>query len=145
MQLSRRADYGVRAMVDVASFPTESMVLTREIAVRQSIPHVFLTKIVARLARQGFLRAYRGATGGITLARSPDEISLLQIVEAMDGPIALNRCVVDPASCPLQVGCTTREVWCRAQQDLLNLLGATTLASMAGRGRELNQPSDLQG
>jgi Rrf2 family transcriptional regulator, iron-sulfur cluster assembly transcription factor len=131
MQLSRRADYGIRAMLDVASFPPENMVLTREIADRQGIPHVFLTKIVAQLVRDGLLRAYRGASGGLALGRPAAEISLRDIIESTDGPIALNRCVVDPGSCSRQPRCPGHEVWCQAQRDLVGLLDSMTLARLA--------------
>ncbi|MEW5719887.1 MAG: Rrf2 family transcriptional regulator, partial [Chloroflexota bacterium] len=97
--LSRRADYGVRAMMDLAAqLPTERTIVS-DIAKRQDIPPSFLAKIVPLLARAGLLRTFLGATGGIALAASPEEISLLQIIQAIDGPFALNLCSLNPADC----------------------------------------------
>lgn len=130
MKLSRRADYSVRAMVDVALASRDDVILTREIAERQDIPLVFLTKIITRLVQADLLRAYRGAKGGIVLARPAEEINLREIVEAVEGPIALNRCVKVPSQCKRDGTCPMHEVWCQAQNDLLHRLDQTHLASL---------------
>jgi Rrf2 family protein len=132
MQLSRRADYSVRAMLDIASAQPDAVTLTREVSERQEIPHVFLTKIVTRLVQANLLRAYRGAKGGIVLAVPAEEISLLQIVEAVDGPIALNRCVRAPSECPRDGTCAVHDVWCKAQSELVDRLEKTRLSMLIG-------------
>ena len=133
MQLSRRADYSIRAMVDIASLAPNAIVATREVAERQAIPHVFLTKIVTRLMRAGLLCTHRGATGGIFLARPPHEINMLDIIEAVEGPIALNRCTQEPCACERGDRCTCRPVWVKVQQDMLDTLTGARLSDLASK------------
>lgn len=135
--ISRGAEYAVRAMIDVASAEGGVLETTREVAEHQGIPKVFLPKIVQRLAQAGLLRAYRGPAGGISLARPAEQINLRQIIEAMDGPIALNTCLIMPGECPRQSICPIHEVWVKTQQDLLTSLESITLANLVVRGREL--------
>ena len=99
MQITRRADYAVRTMLDVARVQPGTMALTHEVAAMQGIPTPFLAKIVLSLTRGGLLKSFRGSGGGIVLAKTAEEISLLRIVEAVDGPIAINRCVPWPEEC----------------------------------------------
>ncbi|MEE8469970.1 MAG: Rrf2 family transcriptional regulator [Dehalococcoidia bacterium] len=138
MQLvSRGTDYAIRAMLHVAAAGDGGTATTQEIAENQGISQVFLSKIVQRLVRAGFLRAYRGAAGGITLSQSPSDINLRQIVEVMEGPMALNRCLVKPGECHRDRTCPIHEVWVEAQQNLLGVLESTTLDQLAVRGKEL--------
>ncbi len=138
MQLSRRADYSIRAMIDIASMPPNAVVATREIAERQEIPQVFLTKIVTRLMRAGLLSTHRGATGGVHLARSPQEINLRDIIEAVEGPIALNRCTRQPSACKRDDVCPSRPVWHQIQEEMLKTLMDARLSDLAENGRQLS-------
>ena len=99
MEISRQADYAVRAILDLAHFPSGELTQTREIARRQEIPEKYLPTIVRTLARAGLLRTLRGSHGGISLARTPEQITLRQVVEAIDGPVLLNRCLIRPGEC----------------------------------------------
>jgi Rrf2 family protein len=130
MKITRRADYGVRTMLDVASVEPGSVALTHEIAARQGIPLPFLAKIIPSLTRAGFLRSARGSGGGITLARPTSEITLLDVVEAIDGPVALNVCVLYPDDCPRSGTCPVHEVWCDARAALAQRLKSVTIASL---------------
>ena len=98
--ISRGAEYAIRAMLDVAAAGGKAQETTKEVAEHQGIPKVFLPKIVQRLVQAGLLRAHRGPSGGIALSRLPGEINMRQIIEAMDGPIALNACLILPGECP---------------------------------------------
>ena len=133
MFVSRRADYGIRAMLDVAAASPQGMALTREIAARQDIPLAFLAKIVARLTQGGLLQAQRGAGGGVALGRPASQISLRQIVEVVDGPIAVNRCLRNPSECQMSDRCPIMPVWGEAQSGLLQVLDRVTLADLAQR------------
>jgi Rrf2 family protein len=132
MQITRQADYAVRAVSYLARLGPGARASTSQIARDQNIPSTFLAKIVSQLSSAGVLRATRGARGGVTLARSPEAISLLEIVEVIDGPLALNDCVIDPANCTLADNCNIREVWCEAQADLVRRLGQTKFAQLNG-------------
>jgi len=129
--LSRKADYGVRAMMDIARRPPTTRAVVAEIAERQNIPAFYLAKIMPRLARAGLVRTTLGAAGGIALALPAEEISLLQIIEAVDGPLALNLCSLNPASCEQHVTCSAVKTWCQAQAQLNQTLAQTRLSELA--------------
>jgi Rrf2 family iron-sulfur cluster assembly transcriptional regulator len=135
--ISRAAEYAVRAILDVAAIDDKSVARTKQVAERQGIPRVFLPKIVQRLVQAGLLRAHKGAAGGITLARPASRINLRQIIEAIDGPIALNNCLILPDECPRLSICPVHEVWVKAQQDLLSSLEGMTLDRLVSRRKEL--------
>jgi Rrf2 family protein len=126
MEISRRTDYGVRVILDLASLPHNQRAPTQEIAQRQNIPSPFLAKIISQLSLAGLVTTFRGAGGGVTLARSPSEISLLHVIEALEGPVRLNRCLIEPGACPHNNHCPVHHIWARAQADLTGLLDVTT-------------------
>jgi len=128
-------------MLEIASLPANMPAATRDIGERQNIPHVFLTKIISRLSQAGLLRAYRGASGGVMLARPASEISLQEIIEAVEGPIKLNRCLVSSDECGRVEACPAHEVWREAQNRLDDLLGSTKLADLVKRNAELTKTS----
>lgn len=99
MELSRQADYAIRAMMDLAEIPEGELSQTREIARRQEIPEKYLPTIVRTLARAGLIRTLRGSHGGVSLGRPASQITLRDVVEAIDGPLLLNRCLIRPGEC----------------------------------------------
>ncbi len=131
MLLSRGADYAIRAMLDVATLPDDGKTITKQIAVRQEIPVAFLSKVIAQLTQAGLLRTYRGAAGGVHLARPPEEISLRQIVEALQGPIVLNFCTDPHDGCSKAATCPAYKVFEHAQRTLDMQLEQTILANLA--------------
>ena len=135
--ISRGAEYAIRAMLDVAATEGRVQATTKEVAEHQGIPKVFLPKIVQRLVQAGLLRAHRGPAGGIALSRPPDQINMRQIIEAMDGPIALNTCLLLPGECPRESICPVHEIWVKTQDDLLSGLESITLSKLVARGKEL--------
>lgn len=126
MEISRRTDYGVRVILDLATLAQSDKASTQEIAERQNIPAPFLAKIISQLSLSGLVTTYRGAGGGVSLARPASEISLLQVIEALDGPVRLNRCVIEPSACPRDEFCPVHHVWAKAQAELTELLENTT-------------------
>lgn len=130
MQLTRQADYAVRAVLYLAERQPDQRVTTAEVGRAQHIPLTFLTKIMAQLSAAGLVQATRGSHGGIALARPADALSLLDIVEAIEGPVQLNACVTDPTACPMGTACRVQAVWCDAQNDLVTRLKTTTFASL---------------
>lgn len=129
MQITRQADYAVRAVLHLAR-NTGQRTATSAIAEEQRIPPSFLAKIVSQLSIAGLLNTSRGAHGGVMLAREPKEITLLEVVEAIDGPIQLNECVEGNGICNFEENCPLRTVWCSAQDDLIKRLKGTTFADM---------------
>lgn len=126
MQITRQADYAVRAVLYLAKLGPEQRAATSQIAQDQQIPPSFLAKIVSQLSVAGLLQTSRGARGGVSLARPPEEISLLEVVEAIDGPILLNECVSANGVCRFGDECLIRPIWCDAQAELVRRLKSTT-------------------
>lgn len=130
MEISRRTDYGIRVIVDLAALPKGDRASTSEIADRQNIPAPFLAKIISQLSLSGLVFTYRGSGGGVSLARPAAEISLLEVIEALDGPLQLNRCAIEPEACPRTGHCPVHPIWAQAQADLSGLLSSTTFANL---------------
>lgn len=125
MQITRQADYAVRAILYLARMEPNQRAATSQVAQDQHIPPSFLAKIISQLSIAGLLHTSRGARGGVTLAREPKDITLLEVIEAIDGPIMLNECVSDNSICTFDDDCPLRPVWCEAQKDLVNRLKNT--------------------
>ena len=126
MQITRQADYAVRAVLYLSHLGPDQRAATSQIAQEQKIPPSFLAKIVSQLSVAGILQTSRGARGGVSLARTPDQISMLEVVEAIDGPILLNECVTDHGgACPFGDTCPMQSVWCDAQHELVSRLKST--------------------
>jgi Rrf2 family protein len=132
MQLTRSADYAVRAMIDIAdqTVDDEDRARTHKVAERQEVPPALLAKLVPLLVRAGLLDSQRGARGGLALARPASEISMLEIVEAIEGPIAVNRCTATPGQCDRANQCSVHPVWQKAQDYLVDLLRTTSLEDL---------------
>ncbi len=130
MQITRQADYAVRAVLFLSGLEDGQRAPTSEIARKQHIPPSFLAKIVSQLSVAGVVQTSRGARGGVSLARAADDISLLEVVEAIDGPIMLNECVFDANACVFGDDCPVQDVWCNAQETLVKTLGGTTFGAL---------------
>lgn len=129
MQITRQADYALRAMLYLTRHEVDKNAATNKIAETQKIPPSFLAKIISQLSIAGLIQTSRGARGGVKLARPAEQISLLEVVEAIDGQIALNECVLDKDVCTFGEKCPIHTVWCESQTELVNRLRATTFAS----------------
>jgi Rrf2 family protein len=133
MQITRQADYALRAMLYLAQLEPSQRAATSQIADIQRIPPSFLAKIISQLSIAGLIHTSRGARGGVSLARSPEAISILEVVEAIDGPIALNECSQSAEGCPFGENCPLRSLWCGTQNELVDKLRRTTFASIMGQ------------
>lgn len=115
MQLTLKGDYAVRVIVDLAAQPAGATVRTEELGRRTGIPQAYLSKIVQALAHAGLVRTQRGTRGGIALLEEAGAVTLRQVIEAVEGPIYLNRCLVRPGLCPRDRFCPVHPVWARIQ------------------------------
>lgn len=131
MQITKQADYALRAMLYLAQLSPNERASTSTIASEQAIPPSFLAKIISQLSIAGLIHTSRGAHGGVSLAVSPEKISVLDVVEAIDGPLALNECTLNPSICPSGSDCPLHSLWCEAQAELVKKLKHTTFASVA--------------
>jgi len=142
MEISRRTDYGVRVILDLALLDQGERASTQEIADRQNIPAPFLAKIISQLSFSGLVTTYRGAGGGVRLARPASEINLLEVIEALDGPVRLNRCVLAPGLCPRDDVCPVHDIWAQVQADLTDVLSTTSFEALADRAIEKAAAAD---
>lgn len=135
MEISRQADYAIRTIMDLATLPHGALVQTREVAARQEIPEKYLPTIVRTLARSGLLRTLRGSHGGISLARDASRITLRDVVEAIDGPVLLNRCLIRPGECCGNGGdsevCALHGFWEKLVEDIHNDMDEVNFADLA--------------
>jgi Rrf2 family protein len=133
MQITRQADYAVRAVLHLAQIKNGDRAATSIVAKEQRIPPSFLAKIISQLSIAGLLHTSRGARGGVTLARAPGEITLLEVIEAIDGPIQLNECVGDDGICTFDKECPVKSVWCEAQTELVSRLKQTDFGQLLAK------------
>jgi Rrf2 family protein len=129
MQITRQADYAVRAVLFLARIGSSQRAATSQVAQNQRIPPSFLAKIVSQLSIAGLLHTSRGARGGVTLGREPKDITLLEVVEAIDGPIMLNECV-NGGACTFEPDCPLRPIWRDTQEELVKRLKSTNFAQL---------------
>ncbi len=131
MQLTRQADYAIRAILHLAEMDEGAVVQTREIAASEDIPEKYLPTIMRTLARAGIVRTQRGNQGGVLLARDPEDINLLEVIEAIEEPIMLNRCLRGRDECSRVSFCPVHPVWEQIQQSLVGRLESTSFAELA--------------
>lgn len=127
LKISRKIDYGLRAMIFLASITPDEIVPFREIARRMQIPEEFAAKILKTLATKGLVKATRGAHGGYSLARPTSEISFLDVIEAVEGPVVVNLCLDKSEACRLTPSCTMYSVWKEGQERMLEVYRHATL------------------
>jgi Rrf2 family protein len=130
MQIPRRVDYALRAVIYLSKQDPDRSCSTSEIAKHQTVPRKFLEKIIQDLIRSGLVKSKRGPDGGYSLARSPHEISFQDVIEALDGPIAVNVCMDQHLSCDHLPRCTMMEVWREVQRKVVDIFAHTTLADL---------------
>ena len=133
LHITRRGDYAIRGMVYLASQPPGTMSLLGTMAAGIDVPQALLAKIFQHLNRVGLVNSYRGTGGGFTLGRPAGQISLLEIVEAVEGPIILNRCLVAKGTCNRDETCTVHPVWNSIQEKMRQMLREVTLEQLAGK------------
>ena len=131
LRISRKIDYGLRAMIYLASIPVESVVPFREIARQMDVPEDFLAKILKTLVDQSLVKSTRGPHGGYALARTPVDISFLDVIEAVEGPVALNVCLDGEDACGHTPACTMVDIWRQGQERMLDVYRQTRLAELA--------------
>lgn len=128
MQITKQADYALRAVLYLARIDDGRKASTKDIAEKQRIPPSFLAKIVSQLSIAGLIQTSRGARGGVILARPPEQVTMLDVIEAIDGPMLLNECTGNPHICPFEGQCPLHEVWCDMRKIIHDKLSAATFA-----------------
>jgi len=145
--IGRHTDYAARIVLHLAGLGEGARVTVREITERRLLPAPFVRRIVAKLAAAGIVRTIRGAGGGIELARPASEVSLLDVVAAIEDGIVLNRCVKDPTECPLSSACPVNAAWVEATGLVEAHLAEVKFSELVSRvgqpRRQPRHPSDV--
>lgn len=131
-RLTNEGEYAVRLMVYLAGRDPEELTSAREIAENQNIPQRFLRSIVSQFAKQGFVTSVQGSGGGVRLADGAENKSLLEVIEAVEGPIYLNVCMQGEDVCQFSAQCAVHLVWHEAQDAIRNILGKKTIKELSG-------------
>lgn len=143
LTVTRHTDYAARIVLHLAERDIETRATAREVADLRGIPPAFVRRIVSRLSAAGILATTRGSGGGITLSRPAHEISLHDIVLAMEGPLSLNGCVAAPSTCEFSANCGVHAIWkgvSRAVEQQLRGATFDRLSAKAPRGNAEKPP-----
>ena len=127
LQITKRIEYALRAVICLAELPDGHIMSFRDIAARESIPQDFLPKILRALVTHDLIFSIRGARGGYGLAKGPHEITFLEVIEAIDGPIQLNACLDKKSSCDVHEHCSMFAVWQSAQSAMVDVFRDKTI------------------
>lgn len=131
MQLTRAADYAVRVMIHLATLPAGERALLPTLASATATPESFLSKVLQALCRAKFIVSRRGQAGGFEILPAGREATMRAVIEAIDGPIRLNVCLLSGASCSRKLHCPAHPVWTGAQEAMMAVLDAQSIAALA--------------
>jgi Rrf2 family protein len=133
MQLTRAADYAIRVMIHLAGLPHGTRASRGDLAIAAQCPDQFLSKVLQALTRAGLVTSHRGNTGGFELPEAHSHASVLEIVEAVEGPIHLNVCLGQGDPCERRSWCPAHGVWQDAQLAMATVLRGSTIDDLARR------------
>ena len=140
--LERRGDYSVRAVIDLARHYGAGRRKAREIATVMDIPVRYLPQLLAPLVHRGLLVATAGPEGGYALTRDPASVTVIEVIEAAEGPLESPRCVLRGGPCDWDETCPLHETWARARDALAAELGRATFAELAAMDEAIqNRPA----
>jgi len=140
MQITQTADYAVRTVVYLALHRDDGPVAAANIAKEMTIPVDYISKVVQALSRAGLVESVPGRNGGARLARKPEDLSILDIIESVDGPVALTRCVTRPGACPRDSFCPVHPFWASVQKNLISVLSDKKIADICWPDGARNAP-----
>jgi Rrf2 family protein len=136
-QVTRRVDYAMRIMIELGQQEPGDCLSARILSKKTAVPKAFLHKITIDLTKANLVRTYAGSRGGLSLAKPAKQISLLQIVEAVEGAVCINSCLIQPQECPRDIICPGHGIWGRLQDTLIAELKSITVADLAAEARQL--------
>jgi len=137
LKLTKKADYGLISLKHLALHGQHKSASAKEMAEAYRIPMPILSKVLQKLAREGFLVSEQGTNGGYRLARDPSTITALEVIRAIDGPILLTACFTKQGDCELTSKCIVREPLRRVLEGIQNLLGSITISDISGGSEEV--------
>lgn len=146
MEITRETDYAIRCVLYL-SRKRGTVTMVDEISREMCIPKSFLAKILQKLTKSSLVKSYRGVKGGFEVARSPREISLLDVIECIQGPVGMNKCAVDKKACGLSGSCSVHPIWVEARKQVERFLRSKNFAQLNPRLRSAagSSPGDKKG
>ena len=144
MQLTQAADYAVRAMIHLAGLPQATRVTLPDLASAIGSPAQFLSKVLQQMVKARLVVSQRGGGGGFQLAVDPEQVSLFQVVEAIEGPTALNRCLIAGHSCNRQSWCAAHFAWMEAQEAMVRVLQSASIARLVRESATRREIIEIQ-
>jgi Rrf2 family protein len=141
LKLSKKSDYGLIAVKHLATRGVDAAQSASDIAEAYGISSTLLAKVLQKLARGGLVIAQHGSTGGYRLARHPSEISALDVISAVDGPVFITSCITSHGECYQSPTCTVREPLRRVNESIMQVLSTVTISQMS---EEPEQPALVQ-
>lgn len=128
MLITRATEYAIRAVLFLAKQPRGEVVFKKDICRTQNITPAFLTKIFQPLIKVGIVGSQRGVGGGFYLLKNPEEVTLLEVIQAQEGPLYLNQCLIEEGACERDVFCPVHGAWRQIRAELTNTLSRYTFA-----------------
>ena len=136
-RLSRGAEYSIRGILYLSiKYAEEKVLVIEEISQASQVPVPYMAKLFQTLARKGFVKSFKGQKGGFILSKSPKEISMLDVIEAMEGPVYLNVCLINEGYCSRDLTCSVHDVWTEAQRRLFDYLKVCDFEQLAINARK---------
>ncbi|MBE2223470.1 MAG: Rrf2 family transcriptional regulator [Anaerolineae bacterium] len=138
-QVTRRVDYAMRMMIELGQLDPGDSLSAREMSRKTAVPKAFLHKITSDLVKADLVRTFAGVQGGVALAKPAKQISLLHVVEAVEGKFCINSCLIRPQECPRDLICPAHTLWGSLQNTLIGELSRITISELAISARQLKE------
>ena len=139
MIITRATEYSIRAVLHLASRYPAEVVSKQEICDAEGVTPAFLTKILQPLIRSGLVRSKRGVAGGFALARNPDKVTLLNVMQAVDEPLTLNLCLLEGHQCERECTCPIHCLWAKAREKIEEVFSGKSLTELVAERAQLEQ------
>ncbi len=131
MQITREGDYGIRSVLYLSRQPFKKISFVNEISEEYKIPRSFLAKILQKLVKAKLVRSYRGVKGGFSLSKQARDISMLDVIEAVEGKLCLNICLTDKRNCGFSRNCPVSPAWAAIQIKMTDVLKKVNFEDLA--------------
>ncbi len=142
MKISTKGRYGLRIMLDLALNDGTKPRMIHQIAKSQQISEKYISRLIIKLRKAGMVSSIRGAKGGYRIAQTPETLTLLEILEAMEGPVSIVGCVRHPGSCKVTEECAAREIWCTLNEEIRSSMAKVTLREIVEKYRAKHGETD---
>lgn len=144
MQLTLAGEYAIRTMIHLAENEERGIIRITEIAIEQKIPENFLRKIIPRLVNAGLIKTTKGYKGGIAFGKDSDKITPLEIIQAVEGPLALNKCLIDKEFCSNTRWCSVHTLWCDLLVEMRLKLSSKSIKQLAIESKQRREALNIK-